>query len=98
MALAQLTASYRQARTDRAANAARRPPRTPLAVHIGRGLARITPRLAALRTAVLSVAGFGCIDYAAWLWIHAAGYAAIGVSILAVEYLITSDSRRGGGA
>lgn len=86
-------ASFRQARTDRAAK--RRPPRTPLAVHLGRILAKALPSLAALRTAVLSLAGFGLIDYAVWTWSHGVGYAAIGVSVLAVEYLISSD--RGGG-
>lgn len=95
MVLAQLTQEFRRTRADRASAAARRPPRTPLAVRIGRALGKALPRLAALRTAVLSIAGFGLIDYAAWTWVPAVGYAAAGLSLLAIEYLISTD-RSGG--
>lgn len=88
-------ASFRQARTQRAAEATRRPPRTPIAVHLARALARALPSLAALRTVVLSLAGLGLMSYAAWLWIHPLGYAAGGLSLLAIEYL--SSDRRGAG-
>lgn len=105
MAVAQRTFrnTWRNERTSRAARAARRAnrqPRTPLAVHLARALARAVPSstaLRTLRTVLLSLAGLGLLSYAAWLWLHPLGYAAAGLSLLAVEYLVSSDRGRGGG-
>jgi hypothetical protein len=84
--LSAFTGAYRQER----AAARPRPPRTPLLVRAGRLTARLLPRARALRTAALSLAGFGCLDFAAWQFNHIAGWAAIGISVLLLEYL-TSD-------
>lgn len=46
------------------------------------------------RTAALIVTGLGCLDAAAWTtWGHGAGLAAIGASLLAVEYLTGTDEQ-----
>lgn len=79
----------------RAERANRRPrrPRTPLLVRAGRLTARILPSLHALRTAVLSLTGLGCLTAAAWTVALPLGLAALGVSALVIEYL-TSDGGR----
>lgn len=44
----------------------------------------------ALRFA-LTAAGLGFLDYAAWTWAHTAGYAAIGVSLLLLEWAVKRE-------
>lgn len=39
------------------------------------------------RTAILTIVGFGCLSLAAFLWSPIAGFAAVGVSALLLEYL-----------
>lgn len=85
-------ASFRQARAE----ATRRPPRTPIAVRLGRTLGRLLPHLAALRTFVLSLVGLGLLSYAAWMLAAPAGLAVAGISVLVLEYLVSSDGGRGG--
>jgi hypothetical protein len=87
--------SIRQAfRTERAAHAAApRRPRTPLTIRAARLLARLLPGWAALRTFLLSVAGFGMLTAAAWQLHIAAGLAVGGVSLLILEALSGSDRR-----
>ncbi|WP_049562226.1 hypothetical protein [Nonomuraea sp. SBT364] len=84
---------FRQAfRTERAA-ATPRPPRTPLAVRAARWLARRLPAWPAIRTLLLSVAGFGMLTAAAWTLHVAAGLAVGGVSLLVLEALSGGDRR-----
>lgn len=80
--------------TERAA-AARTPraPRIPLTVRAARWLARRLPTWAALRTLLLSLAGFGMLTAAAWTLHVAAGLAVGGVSLLILESLSGSDRR-----
>jgi len=87
--------SARQAfRAGRAAKAVTpRPPRTPLTVRAARWLARRLPAWHAVRTLLLSVAGFGMLTAAAWMLHVAAGLAAGGVSLLVLEALSGSDRR-----
>lgn len=75
-------------RAERAARQQQdRTPRIPLTVRAARLLARVLPRWAVLRTLVLSLAGFGCLTYAAFQWTPIAGWIAAGVSCLAIEAL-----------
>lgn len=83
------TSAYRQARADVRA----RPARVPLTVRTARLLARVLPRWAVLRTLVLSLAGFGCLTYAAFQWTPIAGWIAAGVSCLAIEALSGGERR-----
>lgn len=87
--------SIRQAfRIERLAReTAPRPPRTPLTVRAARTVARLLPRWSTIRTAVLSVAGFGLLTAAAWYLHIAAGLAVGGVSLLILEALSGSDRR-----
>lgn len=81
-------------RTERrAATAAPRRPRTPIAVRAGRLAARALPHWSTIRTAALSVGGFGCLTAAAWQLHIVAGLAALGVSLLVLEAL-SSGGRR----
>lgn len=84
--MAMLQAARASFREERAA---RRPrtPRTPLLVRAARLAARTLPRWKQLRTATLSVAGFGCLTAAAWTVALPLGLAAAGVSVLLIEYL-----------
>ncbi|MGW6502954.1 hypothetical protein [Nonomuraea angiospora] len=85
--------TFRQAfRTERQA-AASRPPRTPLTIRAARFLARRMPRWAALRTLLLSLAGFGMLTAAAWQLHTAAGLAVGGISLLVLEALSGGDRR-----
>jgi hypothetical protein len=61
--------------------------RTPVLVHLGRLAARAVAGLPRLRTATMSVGGFGCLVAAAWMVAVPAGLAAAGVSLLVLEYL-----------
>lgn len=83
------TTAYRQARAERAA----RRPRVPLTVRAARWAGRRLPAVAAVRTFVLSVAGFGLLTLAAWELHHAAGLAAGGVSLLILEALSGGERR-----
>ena len=79
-------------RTERAARTTRAP-RIPLTVRTARWLARRLPAWAALRTALLSIAGFGLLTAAAWTLHLAAGLAVGGISLLILEALSGSDRR-----
>jgi hypothetical protein len=81
-------------RTERA-NTARAPrtPRIPLTVRAARWLARRLPAWAALRTLLLSVAGFGMLTAAAWTLHMAAGLAVGGISLLILEALSGGERR-----
>jgi hypothetical protein len=79
-------------RAERATN----PPktaRTPLLVRLGQAAARILPSWATIRTAVLSIAGFGLVTAAAWQLHTAAGLAVGGVSLLILEALSGGERR-----
>lgn len=77
------------------ATAARAPrrPRIPLTVRAARFLARRLPAWAAIRTLLLSLAGFGMLTAAAWQLHTAAGLAVGGVSLLILESLSGGDRR-----
>jgi hypothetical protein len=79
-------------RTERAARTPRTP-RIPLTVRAARWLARRLPAWHAIRTLLLSVAGFGCITAAAWTLHFAAGLAVAGVSLLVLEALSGGERR-----
>lgn len=80
--------------TERAV-AARTPraPRTPLTVRAARLLARRLPAWTAIRTLLLSVAGFGLLTAAAWTLHIAAGLAVGGISLLILEALSGGERR-----
>jgi hypothetical protein len=90
--MASLEAFTSAYRTERAARRARTP-RTPLLVRAGRLAARVLPSVKALRRAVLSLAGFGCLTAAAWLVALPLGLAAAGISVLFIEYLTSGDGQ-----
>lgn len=52
----------------------------------------IWTRLAVLRTALLTLGGFAALCVAAFLWHVIAGWAAVGVSLLAVEFLTNPEA------
>mgnify|MGYP000683231453 CR=1 FL=1 len=80
--------------SERATRAARpKPPRTPYTVRAARWLARRLPRWAAVRTAILSISGFGLLTTAAWTVHIAAGLAAAGISLLILEALSGGERR-----
>lgn len=79
-------------RSERQAATAR-PPRTPLTVRAARRLARILPRWSTIRTATLSISGFGLITAAAWHLHTVAGLATAGVSLLILEALSGGERR-----
>lgn len=81
--ISTLTSAYRAERAIRRS----RPPRTPLLARLGRFAGRVLPRAATVRTAVLSLIGFGCLTAAAWVVALPLGLAAAGVSVLLIEYL-----------
>jgi hypothetical protein len=89
--MAALQAAYRDQRATRRP----RTPRTPVTVRLARAVGhlagRALPRLAALRRTVFVTAGFGTLDYAAWQVSHIAGCAAIGVSLLLLDWLTGGD-------
>jgi ABC-type nitrate/sulfonate/bicarbonate transport system substrate-binding protein len=61
--------------------------RTPAAALLGRFAARTAHAAAAARRALLTLGGFGLIDYAAWEVAHPLGYLAGGVSLLVLDWL-----------
>lgn len=92
---ASVTAGFMDAfRVERRARtAAVRPPRIPYTVRAARWLARRLPSWAALRTLLLSVAGFGMLTAAAWTLHLAAGLAVGGISLLILESLSGGERR-----
>jgi hypothetical protein len=50
-------------------------------------------RLAAIRTVVLVLVGFGALTYAAFQVNTALGWAAVGVNALVIEFLTATDKR-----
>ncbi|MFB4273043.1 hypothetical protein [Nonomuraea sp. GTA35] len=93
MATPARVTTFRTAFRNERQAAAARPPRTPLTVRAARRLARILPRWSTIRTAVLSVSGFGLITAAAWHLHTVAGLATAGVSLLILEALSGGDRR-----
>jgi len=61
--------------------------RTPVLAVAGRLAAKAMARLAATRTAVLQLSGFGLLDAAAWQFGAVWGLAAAGLSLLALDFL-----------
>ncbi len=57
----------------------------------GMATARAVARWTGARTPVLTVGGFGFLSAAAWTLHVAAGLAAIGVALLILEYLTSSE-------
>jgi hypothetical protein len=90
-----MTAGFMDAfRVARKAVTARpRAPRIPFTVRAARFLARRLPSWAALRTLLLSVAGFGMLTAAAWMLHMAAGLAVGGISLLILESLSGGERR-----
>lgn len=85
--------TFRQAFRSERQIAAPRPPRTSLTVRAARRLARVLPRWSTIRTATLSVGGFGLITAAAWHLHTVAGLAVAGVSLLILEALSGGERR-----
>lgn len=82
-------AAYRAERADRRP----RKPRTPLLVHAARAAARLVNAAAGARSTALTIAGFGTLDYAAFRFDEIAGWAAVGLSLLVVEWLTSSGDQ-----
>lgn len=80
------TAAFREELARLRAQPARAP-RRALLTTLAVVAARVVAALPRARTAVLSVAGFGCLTAAAWTVGTGAGLAAAGVSLLVLEYL-----------
>lgn len=93
MATPAARTTFLQAYRAERRTAAPRPPRTPLLVRAGRLIARLLPRWATIRTATLSVTGFGLITAAAWTLHTTAGLAAGGISLLVLEALSGGEHR-----
>lgn len=85
--------SFRQAFRDERQAATARSPRTPLTIRAARRLARMLPRWSTVRTAALSISGFGLITAAAWHLHTVAGLATAGVSLLILEALSGGERR-----
>lgn len=73
----------------RAERATARPPknRTPVLVHLGRALGRVLPTWDAVRSFVLTLSGFGAFTAGAFQAATWAGWVALGVSLIALEFL-----------
>lgn len=80
-------------RAERSAARPPRAPRIPLTVRAARLLARRLPSWNAIRTLLLSLAGFGMLTAAAWQLHVAAGLAVGGISLLILEALSGGDRR-----
>lgn len=65
----------------------RKPLMRTLGVWLGVVAAWLVSAWASMRRVVLYVSGFGFIAYALFLWNPIAGFAAIGVSLLTLEFL-----------
>lgn len=83
MALHAFTGAYRAER------ATARPPknRTPLLVHLGRAAGRLLPTWDAVRRFTLSAGGLGAACTGAFQWSAPAGWVAVGLSLLVLEFL-----------
>lgn len=86
-----LAGSYRQARAERARRVTK--PRTSLLAHVGRALGKALPTWDAFRAFVLTAAGLGAADYGAFQLHYAAGWIAVGVSLLVLEFLTSGEGR-----
>lgn len=84
-----LAEAYTAGRAEKLAQPKRR--RDPLLHKAGRFLGRHAPAWSKVRTTVLTLSGFGCLDYAAYRWDLIAGLIATGVSLLVVEALSGGD-------
>ncbi|MET8864660.1 hypothetical protein ABZW11_17120 [Nonomuraea sp. NPDC004580] len=84
---------FRAERTNARAARAARAPRVPYTVRAALWLARRLPSWAAIRTLLLSVAGFGLLTAAAWTLHMAAGLAVGGISLLVLEALSGGERR-----
>lgn len=84
-----LRAAYRAER----ATATPRKTRTPLLAHLGRAAGRVVTHAARARSAALTLSGMGALDYAAFRLDQIAGIAAIGVSLLVLEWLTTDGDQ-----
>lgn len=92
-----LPSTLRDAFAAERAAATPRAPRTPVLVHVGRAAAKLANHAAKLRTAAMSAAGLGCLDYAAFRFDTIAGWAAVGATLLLLEWLNTDDATDGDG-
>jgi hypothetical protein len=70
-------------------------PRTPVLIMIGTAAARLAGRWSQVRTAMLSIPGFGLISYGGYQAYHPAGYAIAGLSLLVLEWM-SGDSDQSG--
>lgn len=84
-------------RAERAA-ATPRKPRTPVLTHAGRAAARLANVAARARTTALALGGFGFLDYAAFRVDEIAGWAAVGATLLLVEWLVSDGTSGDGGS
>ncbi len=50
-------------------------------------------RLAVLRSPLMVLVGLGCLCVAAFMWAGAAGWAAVGISLLLLAYLTEPDAQ-----
>lgn len=89
MALLAFRTAYR---AERAAPK-RRSPRTPILVYLGRFLGRLLPTWDAFRSFVLTVAGLSAICAGAFQWASEAGWIAVGLSLVLLEYLTAGSDR-----
>jgi hypothetical protein len=60
-------------------------------------LARMKPAVVSVRSAALHVGGLGALSTAAWGFDWRAGTAAVGVSLLVLEYLTHPEPDKAGG-
>jgi hypothetical protein len=69
--------------------------RRPLLTVLAVAAARLVVAIGRARTAAMSIAGFGCLTAAAWITFGlGAGLAAVGASLLVLEYLADDGPRR----
>ena len=68
--------------------------RRPLLATLAVLAARLVAAAPRARTALLSLAGFGCLTAAAWSVSLPAGLAAAGLSLLVLEYLTADGGKR----
>lgn len=83
MAIAAVTSAFKAQRATRRP----RKPRTPIVVSLARLAARVLPRFATVRRVALHIGAFAAIDYGLWGLSHVAGFIAVGVSLLLLDFL-----------
>lgn len=76
--------AWRQARAGRTARA----PHTPVLIMLAAWAGAHLPTVAKTRSAVMQVAAFASLTYAAFQWSTIAGFVAVGVSLLVLEALM----------